>query len=109
VLTIRRSKTDREGAGATVAVTDGAAPNTLLLPDGRELALDVPSIDVARDDLGAGDVFAAAFFVALAEGQAPADAAGFANAAAAVRMQGDGAGAIGDRDAVLARLRAVGG
>lgn len=96
-------------AGATVAVTDGAAPNTLLLPDGRELALDVPSIDVARDDLGAGDVFAAAFFVALAEGQAPADAAGFANAAAAVRMQGDGAGAIGDRDAVLARLRAVGG
>ncbi len=95
-------------AGAVVAVTDGAAPNTLLLPDGQALASDVPSIDEARDDLGAGDVFAAAFFVALAEGQPHVQAAGFANAAAAVRMRGDGAGAIGDRDAVTARLSAVG-
>jgi sugar/nucleoside kinase (ribokinase family) len=94
-------------AGAIVAVTDGAAPSTLLSGDGHALALDVPPIAVARDDLGAGDVFAAAFFVALADGQPPTQAASFANAAAALRMQGEGAGAIGDRDAVLARLSAV--
>lgn len=94
-------------AGAVVAVTDGAAPSKVLLPDGKTLALDVPTVEDPRDDLGAGDVFAAAFFVALAEGQSPDDAARFATAAAAVRMQGEGAAAIGDRDAVHARLHAV--
>jgi hypothetical protein len=94
-------------AGAVVAVTDGAAPSKVLTPDNETLALDVPAIENPRDDLGAGDVFAAAFFVALAEGQPPDDAARFATAAAAVRMHGRGAGAIGDRDAVRARLHAV--
>jgi sugar/nucleoside kinase (ribokinase family) len=95
-------------AGAVVAVTHGAAPSTLLLPDGRALALDVPPIDHPCDDLGAGDVFAAALFVALADGRPPAHAVAFATAAAAVRMQGHGAGAIGDRSAIDARLREVG-
>jgi sugar/nucleoside kinase (ribokinase family) len=92
-------------AGALVAVTDGDAPNIVLLPNGDALALDVPAIDDPRGDLGAGDVFAAAFFVALADGQTPTDAANFATAAAAVRMQGEGAGAIGGRNAIEARLR----
>ena len=96
-------------AGATVAITDGAAPSTVLLGDGSALALDVPPIADPRDDLGAGDVFAAAFFVALAERRPPADAAGFATAAAAVRIQGEGAGAVGRRDEIEARLRAVSG
>jgi 1D-myo-inositol 3-kinase len=96
-------------AGATVAVTNGAEPNTLLLPGAASLSLPVPALPAAGDDLGAGDVFAAAFFVALSEGRAPVDAAGFANAAAAVRMSGEGAAAIGDRDAIEARLTAVTG
>jgi 1D-myo-inositol 3-kinase len=94
-------------AGALVAVTDGPAPNTVLLPSGEQLSLDVPTIDDPRDDLGAGDVFAAAFFVALADGQPPADATSFANAAAAVRIGGDGPRAVGSREAIQARLRAV--
>jgi sugar/nucleoside kinase (ribokinase family) len=53
-------------------------------------------------------VFAAAFFVALREGRSAQAAATFANAAAAVRIAGDGAQAIGDRTAVEARLRGRG-
>jgi ribokinase len=53
-----------------------------------------------REDLGAGDVFAAAFFVALSEGRSPLEAATFGNAAAAVRIAGTGPGAIGTRAAI---------
>jgi sugar/nucleoside kinase (ribokinase family) len=49
-------------------------------------------------------VFAAAFFVALHEGLPPERAAGFAGAAAAIRIEGSGADAIGDRSAIEARL-----
>jgi sugar/nucleoside kinase (ribokinase family) len=94
-------------AGAVVAVTDGPHPNTILLPHRGSVAVEVPGIATPRDDLGAGDVFAAAFFVALEQGGSPQDAAGFATAAAAVRMQGAGAGAIGDRAAIDARLNYV--
>ena len=94
-------------AGAIVAVTAGASPTTILLAGGGELAVEVPPIENPSDDVGAGDVFAAAFFVALAEGRAPGAAAAFANAAAAVRISGEGADAIGDRPAIEARLRAV--
>jgi 1D-myo-inositol 3-kinase len=93
-------------AGATVAITDGGRPGTLIAPDGSEAKLDVAPIAGPRDDLGAGDVFAAAFFVALSEGQSAAAAGAYANAAAAVRIQGSGAEAIGDRAAIEARLRA---
>jgi sugar/nucleoside kinase (ribokinase family) len=51
-------------------------------------------------------VFAAAFFVALREGRTARAAAAFANAAAAVRIAGTGADAIGDRTAVEERLAA---
>jgi 1D-myo-inositol 3-kinase len=91
--------------GAVVAVTAGAQPTAILTPDGGEARVAVPAIEHPRDDLGAGDVFAAAFFVALAEGQPPVRAAAFATAAAAVRVSGIGAGAIGDRRAVEQRLR----
>jgi sugar/nucleoside kinase (ribokinase family) len=114
--------------GATVAVTAGAGPITILPADGEALELDVPTLELeisalepadpaleqadpaleqAVDDLGAGDVFAAAFFVALSEGRSPLEAAGFANAAAAVRMRGSGAGAIGGREEIEARLSRV--
>lgn len=93
--------------GAVVAITAGARPTTLLTSDGGEAQVAVPAIERPRDDLGAGDVFAAAFFVALAEGQPPARAAAFANGAAAVRVSGVGADAIGDREAIEAHLRAT--
>ncbi len=93
-------------AGAVIAVTAGAAPNTILLPDGRILEVQVPAVEHPCDDLGAGDVFAAAFFVSLADGAPAARAAVFANAAAAVRMRGPGVEAIGARAAIEARLQA---
>jgi sugar/nucleoside kinase (ribokinase family) len=68
------------------------------------LEVPPPAIGAPRDDLGAGDVFAAAFFVALHEGLAPDAAAAYGNAAAAVRIAGEGPDAIGDRRAIEARL-----
>ncbi len=90
-----------------VAVTAGPAPTELHLPDGELAHVEVPHVEPMRDDIGAGDVFAAAFFVALADGAEPAAAASFANAAAAVRIAGDGPAAIGDRAAIEARVAAV--
>jgi pfkB family carbohydrate kinase len=94
-------------AGSVVAVTAGANSTEILLPGGEVVRVEVPAIEDLRDDLGAGDVFAAAFFVALHEGQPHVTAAAFANAAAAVRIGGAGADAIGDRAVVEARLRAT--
>jgi 1D-myo-inositol 3-kinase len=93
-------------AGAVTAVTAGAQPVTILEPGRPALALDVPTLEHPIDDLGAGDVFAAAFFIALSDGRPASDAASFASAAAAVRMGGTGAEAIGDLEAIEARLRA---
>jgi hypothetical protein len=90
-----------------VAVTAAAAPTSIHMPDGEVARVRVPVIDDFCDDVGAGDVFAAAFFVALHEGRPPQAAAAFANAAAAVRISGTGADAIGDRATVEARLRGI--
>jgi sugar/nucleoside kinase (ribokinase family) len=93
--------------GALVAVTAGARPTMILLPDGGTLELAVAPIEGPHDDLGAGDVFAAAFFVSLQGGATPERAAAFANAAAAVRVLAPGPAAIGTRAAIESRLRAV--
>ncbi|MGH2853838.1 MAG: PfkB family carbohydrate kinase [Solirubrobacteraceae bacterium] len=90
--------------GATLAVTAGAQPTELHLPDGALLQIPVPPITRVQDDLGAGDVLAAALFIALREGRPPAQAAAFANAAAAVRIAGIGPAAIGDRATIEAQL-----
>ncbi len=90
--------------GAVVAVTAGAHPTELQLPGGELLSVPTPPIAAPVDDLGAGDVFAAAIFLALHEGQPPAPAAAFAAAAAAVRVAKAGPDAIGDRRAIAARL-----
>ena len=95
------------GAGAVVAITAGARPTLVLSADGEQLEVEVPPLAGAVDDLGAGDVFAAAFFIALHERQDACTAARFANAAAAVRMRALGAGAIGGRSEVQERLRLV--
>jgi 1D-myo-inositol 3-kinase len=111
---------DLTGRGAVVAVTAGSAPITILASGagahihGDETAtaglhelqsVPVPVLAEPVEDLGAGDVFAAAFFIALSEALYPAAAARFAIAAAAVRMCGAGADAIGGRAAIEERLR----
>ena len=93
--------------GATVAITAAAGGARLLFGSGQELAITRPRVENPPDDLGAGDVFAAALFVALYEGQPPARAGGVAAAAAAARLSGVGAAAIGGRSAIEARLAAA--
>jgi hypothetical protein len=96
---------EREHAGL-VAITRGAGSATIVAP-GRS-AFDVPALatNAVRDDVGAGDVFAAALFIALARGETARDAVVRAHAAAALRIAGEGPGAIGDAAAIDARLRA---
>jgi sugar/nucleoside kinase (ribokinase family) len=57
------------------------------------------------DLTGAGDVFAAAFFVRYAEIDNPSEAARFAHAAAACAIEGQGTSAIADRRTVEGRMR----
>jgi hypothetical protein len=82
--------------GATVAVTAGPRPTTVHLPGNGSSAVQTPFPPkvAVRDDIGAGDVFAATFFVALAAGRAPLPAAEFANVAASTHVAGDGPDAI---------------
>jgi sugar/nucleoside kinase (ribokinase family) len=93
-----------EERGACVAVTAGARPASVHMSSGEALRAAIPPAVEVRDDLGAGDVFAATFFVALAEGREPLAAAAFANAAAAVRIAALGPNAIGTRAQVQALL-----
>jgi sugar/nucleoside kinase (ribokinase family) len=87
-----------------VAVTAGSQPTELRLADGAVEHVPVAPTAAPRDDLGAGDVFAAAFFIALRDGRPPAEAAAYGNAAAAVRIVGEGAQAVGDGRAIANRL-----
>jgi len=87
-----------------IAVTAGRDPTMVIVPDGTAATAAVPPVERVRDDLGAGDVFAAAFFIALHGGDAPLQAAAWGNAAAAVRVSGVGAGAVGAAVAI-ARVR----
>jgi sugar/nucleoside kinase (ribokinase family) len=93
--------------GALVAITDGPRPCTIMLA-GETTHVEVPTVEDPVEDLGAGDVFAAALFVSLAAGGAPQQAARFATAAAAIRMRGFGAGGVGDRASIEQRLAATG-
>lgn len=102
--TLIQQATDGE---ALVAITAEERPSTILQPASAPLKIEVPPVAEPIDELGAGDVYAAALFMMLAAGEPPATAASFATAAAAVRMQGMGAQAIGDRAAIASRLSAV--
>ncbi len=95
--------------GAYVAVTAGSRPATVHLPTpaaGSVVQTGVPRVVAPREDLGAGDVFAAAFFVALHEGRGPLEAATFGNAAAAMRIADLGPGAIATRGRIEASMGA---
>jgi hypothetical protein len=86
--------------GAVLAITAGPGATSVRPPGGEVTRVSAPVVTELRDDLGAGDVFAAAFFVALHEGLSPERAAVRGNAAAAIRVEGVGAGAIADRGAI---------
>jgi hypothetical protein len=102
--TITPSPTPTTTTPSSAPTTTTPSPTPTTAPT-RVVQTPLPPLLGVRDDLGAGDVFAAAFFVALAEGRTPLQAATLGNAAAAVRIAGDGATAIGDR----ARIEAVAG
>ena len=88
-----------------VVVTQGGDP-TLGLTPGGTIAVRPPSIQPV-DTVGAGDAFAGAYAVALAEGQPFAQALAFANAAGALTTQQPGAQeAIPLRSAVNAAMKA---
>ena len=97
--------TAARSVGAQVAVTAGSRPTTIHLPSSPSVQTPLPPIVAVRDDIGAGDVFAAAFFVALTDGRAPREAATFGNAAASVRIAGVGPQAIGSGASIEAVLR----
>jgi len=96
-------------AGAVVAVTAGHRPTAVHPPGGGTLHVPTPATGETGDDIGAGDVFAAAFFIALREGQPAPDAAAFAAAAAALRIAGSGTSAIVGRSAIEALVHAGAG
>ena len=87
-----------------VAVTDRGAATELHMAGGGVRRVPVPATEPVVDDLGAGDVFAAAFFIALHDGSAPVQATRFAHAAAAVRIGAAGPQAVGRRAAIAAQL-----
>lgn len=92
--------------GGLVAVTRGDRGCVLLGVAGHEAGLAVPALRCpVVDDTGAGDVFAAAFFVALREGQSPPMAARFANAAAGLSLNGHGVTAITGRAEIERAMR----
>jgi hypothetical protein len=84
-------------AGVAVAVTAAERGVSLLGPGVRLPAFE-PTAFV--EDLGAGDVFSAAFFIALSEGRDQVAAARLGQAAACLRLAGAGAGAVARREAI---------
>ncbi len=89
--------------GSLVAVTAGPAETLLLAAEGGPLQIAAPPVAGPVDDLGAGDVYAAALFVALAGGSTPARAGRLAGAAASLRVAGAGPGAIAGRAEIEAQ------
>ncbi|MHB1808590.1 MAG: PfkB family carbohydrate kinase [Solirubrobacteraceae bacterium] len=92
------------GGAPVLAVTAGPDPMELRLATGRSRPVTPTPVRRLVDDLGAGDVFAAAFFVALERGREAGEAAAFASAAAAVRIEGLGPEAVGRPDAIASAL-----
>ncbi|HUA12592.1 MAG TPA: PfkB family carbohydrate kinase [Solirubrobacteraceae bacterium] len=83
-------------AGAVIAVTDESGPARVITGD-AEHTVAAARVDAPVDDLGAGDVYAAALFTELAAGLDVLAAARFASAAAALRVAGAGARAVPSR------------
>ncbi len=90
--------------GTTVVATAGPAGVRAATPDGTELHVPALPVEVV-DTVGAGDCFAAALTVALAEGRSLGDALEFGTAAATLSVGRVGARDLPSRDEVEALLR----
>jgi sugar/nucleoside kinase (ribokinase family) len=89
--------------GSLVALTRGAAGVRLIGRDGVE---DVPACPArVHDPTGAGDVFAAAWFARLAQGDEPARAARYAACAAACAIERPGLAGVPTAEQIEERLR----
>lgn len=86
-----------------LVVTDGWHGATVYQPGSRIHVPPRPTIEV--EPTGAGDVFAAAFLIRLAETQDPFAAARFANVVASMSVEAPGMAAIPDRARVDLWLR----
>jgi sugar/nucleoside kinase (ribokinase family) len=89
---------------AGVVVRDGAAGCHLISRDQPPLPIPAPQV-IARDTNGAGDVHVGAFIAELARGACPADAARFANIAAALAVSRSGGASAPTRSEVEAYAR----
>lgn len=85
-----------------VALTRGAAGATLFVRGQPHQIAPFPATE--RDPTGAGDVFATALLVRLAETGAPLEAARFAACAAAISVEGDSTSRVPTRAEVERRL-----
>ena len=97
----RRGPRRRRGGGGH---RRGRRAASLMLPDGRGADLVGPRVSDPADDLGAGDVSRRRSSSSSSGAAPPERAAAFAAAAAAVRLEGTGPQAIGDRAAIEERL-----
>ncbi len=95
-------------AGALIAVTAGDEPTRIIPGERDPVEIPVRRIDEPSDDLGAGDCYAAAFFTGLAEGRGAREAGELAIAAATLRLEGHGPGAVAERRAIEAAMAAPG-
>lgn len=84
---------------ARLTVLTQGHKGAMLLRSGESIQVPAPNIR-AVDPTGAGDVFAAAFLIRLAETRDPVEAAGFANRAAALSVRGPGLAAVPTREEV---------
>jgi sugar/nucleoside kinase (ribokinase family) len=85
----------------TLVLTRGAQ-GCSVFHAGRATEIPAPAARVA-DPTGAGDVFAAAFFVRLVETDDPVESARFASYAAALAVEATGTSGISDRASIAAR------
>jgi len=99
-----QAELERYLAMARLAAVTQSWQGAVLYCGGR--CVTIPAYNVPEvDPTGAGDVFAAAFFIRFTETGDAEEAGRFANAAASFSIQGEGYSAIAGRVAVEERLR----
>ncbi|MCS7051540.1 MAG: PfkB family carbohydrate kinase [Thermomicrobium sp.] len=96
--TLARDEIEAVAHRGVVAITRGPDGATVI---DRGRSYDIPAFPAAvRDDVGAGDVFAAVLFLLRAQHEPTVWAAKMAAAAAALRIEGIGPNAVPTREAV---------
>ncbi len=98
---LERTVRDLLGRYARVVVTNGPHGATCYHARGSRFVPAFPTVE--RDPTGAGDVFAAAFCIRLAETGDDDEALAFAATAASFAVEGEGTSSLAGRDAIEAR------